>query len=127
VDLKNTTQIKQAIYLFGNVYLGLALPMTAADQIRAGKRWTVVSTSGSGKPGSWGGHAINLAYYNSQTWGSLTWSQKQGMSRAFLKDYADEGYVVLTPEWINSATKKAPNGFDWPGLQQALTQFAPAA
>jgi hypothetical protein len=127
VDLTNTTEIKQAVYLFGNVYLGLALPMTAADQIRAGKRWTVVSTSGAGKPGSWGGHAVNIAWYNSQTWGILTWGQKQGMSRAFLRDYADEGYVVLTPEWINQATQKAPNGIDWVGLGEAMTHFPQAA
>lgn len=127
VDLTNLTEVKQAMYLFGNVYLGLALPKTAATQIQNNQRWTVVSTSGSGKPGSWGGHAVNIAYYNSRTIGILTWGQKQGMSTGFLKDYGDEAYVVFTQEWINSATQKAPNGFDAQGLMSDLSQFAPAA
>lgn len=127
VNLTNTVEVKQALYIFGNVYLGLALPRTAADQIRAGKRWSVLSLSGTGKPGSWGGHAVNIAYYTTQSWGLLTWGQKQLATRAFVKDYGDEAYVVLTPDWVNQVTQKAPNGFDVPGLQNALKQFAPAA
>lgn len=122
VDPANRVQVKQAIYLFGGLQIGLALPLTAADQIRAGKRWTVVSHTGRGAPGSWGGHAVCVERYTSQSNWVVTWGGLQSMSWGFFQTYCDEAYAVLATDWVSQLSKKAPNGLDMPALQSALSQ-----
>ena len=44
-----------------------------------------------------------------------TWDKKW-KTLAFFKKYVDEGYVILSPEFINSQGV-SPEGFDLPTLQ----------
>ncbi len=59
----NLVHIKQSIALFGGVYIGLGLPVTAQSQ----EEWDVVGDgqTGDSAPGSWGGHAVWVPAYNS--------------------------------------------------------------
>ena len=51
----NLTEVRQSIALFGGVYIGLSLPITAQTQ----EVWDVVPKGGAkAKPGSWGGHCV---------------------------------------------------------------------
>jgi hypothetical protein len=51
----NLTDVRQSIALFGGVYIGLSLPLTAQTQ----DVWDVVPRGGANaKPGSWGGHCL---------------------------------------------------------------------
>jgi hypothetical protein len=91
--------IKAAVYLLGGVQVGLNLPITASGQFEAGEPWEVVSTSGDGRPGSWGGHAVWLSSYHLKDgkirYEVVTWGKKQEVSPEFLQTYGDEAYGVV--------------------------------
>jgi hypothetical protein len=95
--------IRQAVFLDVGVGLGLNLPLSAGDQIRAGKPWEVGKGT-RGKAGSWGGHYVYVPGYTAFGPVCVTWGQKQQMSWAFLKKYCDEAYAVI--DAINTAKKK---------------------
>lgn len=115
VPFSNLAQVKQAIDLFGGVYIGLELPITAQDQQAC---WSVVNDGGSGdsQPGSWGGHCVFVAGYSPNTLKCITWGQDMYMTYNFWNTYVDECYAILSPEWISS-NGDAMNGFDMQALQ----------
>src|SRR5579871_1476356 len=61
LDLGDHDLVKTAAYVFGGVYLGLALPLRAQEQ--AVWDWTG-SLRGPDAPGSWGGHAVDVVGYD---------------------------------------------------------------
>ncbi len=75
----NHEHVRDAVAIFGNCYIGLAMPVTAQTQ----RVWSVPPNGavGPGAPGSWGGHAVPVVAYNAReltvvTWGALkrmTW------------------------------------------------------
>src|SRR5579875_2411021 len=60
-NVANISEVRQAINLFGGVYIGMNLPITAESQIENGQPWDVTdsSLSGDAAPGSWGGHCLS--------------------------------------------------------------------
>lgn len=120
----NTRELKQAIYLFGGVYIGLNLPISAQSQAV----WDVVPDDGTGNtvPGSWGGHAVFVPAYGGTNKvltdaTCITWGGLQKMTRAFWVKYVDECYAPLSPSWI--AATGAPNGFNLAQLEADLSQI----
>jgi hypothetical protein len=93
------THVKIAIDLFGGVLTGLSLPRTAEQQ----SYWRVVTTSGLGLPGSWGGHCTLVPDYTSSKLTNITWGEKLDMSWAFLGTYCDELWAVITREGMSRA------------------------
>lgn len=120
VDPSNFTEVKQAVDLFGGLYIGVALPITAQGQTE----WKVVPEDGSGRsqPGSWGGHAVNVTAYCKYYLVVVTWGQRLRVHWDFWKKYVDEAYAVLSPDWATGDVK-APNGFDFNALQSDLSQI----
>ena len=61
INIGSRQEIMQAIALFGNAAIGLALPNTAQNQTV----WDVPAGGavGDGAPGSWGGHGVALVDY----------------------------------------------------------------
>lgn len=111
----NLTEVRQAIALFGGVYIGLSLPITAQTQTV----WDVAPNGGAkAKPGSWGGHCVFVPKYDQKTFTCITWGQLQTMTVAFWSKYCDEAHALLSPAWIS--TKGAPNGFNLAQLQADL-------
>lgn len=102
------TEVRAAAYLFGNVYLGIQLPMSAQTQTV----WQVPAQgpNGSGAPGSWGGHCVPVVQFDLHGLTVVTWGTLQRMSWQFLRTYCDEAYGVLSKDWISSANI-APNSF----------------
>ena len=97
-------QFQEAVYLFGAVALGWALPLAAQTlstwDVPAGQKPT-----GRWKPYSWGGHATAGVGYG--TSGKLiTWGAEMDFSPAFYRMFCDEAYVPLSADWIGS------NGLD---------------
>jgi len=119
VDQTNLVEVKQAIYLFGNLYAGWQLPLT----VQSANVWSVSTRTGDGTPGSWGGHCAPVVGYNASaakggvtvvTWGGLmpvTWN--------FLQIYADELYAVLSQDWLE-ANGYAVSGFNLKQLEADL-------
>jgi hypothetical protein len=113
VDTTNRPLVKQAAFLFGGLYIGIALPITAQGQ----SQWSVVAGSGSdGDPGSWGGHAVNVTAYTSQYVTVITWGQRLRMTWGFWNKYVDEAYALLSPDWASTL----PHGFNMAALAADL-------
>lgn len=118
LDPKNHQDICDAVYLFGNCYIGVLLPIAAQAQ----SVWSVPpgGANGLGAPGSWGGHAIPIVEYDPRGLTVITWGEKKRMTWNFLDTYCDEAYAVLSQDWINGASNDAPNHFDVAQLQADL-------
>jgi hypothetical protein len=117
IDPANAGEIRAAIYLFGSVYLGIQLPLSAQGK----PFWSVPSygPTQDGTPGSWGGHCIPIVGYSDAGMHVITWGQKFTMSWSFLRTYADEAYGVLSLDWMNKAGLSV-SGFDLKTLQADL-------
>jgi hypothetical protein len=103
----NLVEIHQSIALFGGVYIGLALPVTAQKQ----DVWDVVPNGGANaKKGSWGGHCVFVPKYDQKGFTCITWGGLKTMTLAFWKKYCDEAHTLLGQNWITD--KGAPNGFN---------------
>jgi hypothetical protein len=106
---------RAAAWLFGGLYIGLALPLSAqAQQVW---EWTG-SLSGEARPGSWGGHAVNVVQYNGDLLTVVTWGRLQELTWAFWDRYCDEAYCILSRDFL--AGDRAPNGFDLDALKADL-------
>jgi hypothetical protein len=104
---ENLIEVRQSIALFGGVYIGLSLPLTAQTQ----DVWDVVPRGGAkAKPGSWGGHCVFVPKYDEKGFTCITWGQLKTMTVAFWKKYCDEAHTLLGQDWLKA--KRAPNGFD---------------
>jgi hypothetical protein len=98
--------VRTGAYLFGGLYLGLALPLTAQRQDVWD--WTG-SLAGDSRPGSWGGHAVDVVRYDADGLTVVTWGRLQELTWAFWDRYVDECYCVLSRDFL--AGGRAPNGF----------------
>ena len=108
-------EIRQSIAIFGGVYIGLNLPMTAQNQAV----WDVVPNGGANaKPGSWSGHCVFVPKYDDNGFTCITWGELQVMTLAFWKEYCDEAHTLLSPDWLSA--KGAPSGFDQAQLEADL-------
>jgi hypothetical protein len=128
VDYTNRTEVKTAMWLFGNVYIGVALPASAQDPTQTGKYpcWQVpkYGPTQDGSPGTWGGHAIPAVGYSDDKTDPgtevITWGSVYDMTWNFLDAYCDEMWAVLSPDWVSKVSAKAPNGFKVKSLQDDL-------
>jgi hypothetical protein len=111
----NLDEIRQSIALFGGVYIGLALPLTAQTQ----DVWDVVKRGGTNAaPGSWGGHCVFVPRYDEKSFTCITWGQLKTMTIAFWNKYCDEAHTLLAQDWLTA--KGSPSGFDQAQLQADL-------
>jgi hypothetical protein len=117
VDLTRRDEIMQAIQLFGNVYLGIQLPISA--QVQTAWKVPAGGPFGDGSPGSWGGHCVPMMFAGAQTSVVVTWGNTLHMDWDFLTNYADEAYVVLSNDWIK-ANGVSPSKFNLAQLQADL-------
>jgi hypothetical protein len=114
IDLKYLDHFLQGVYLFGGSYIGLQLPTSAQGQ-------SVWKYTGD-KPGTWGGHAVEVVAYDSYYFTCITWGKLQKMTHEFFTVYADEAYAILSKEWIEK-NKLSPNHFDISQLEADLAQI----
>ena len=116
VDHRNTQLVRDAIYLFGGIYVGIQLPKSIAGQ----HIWDVPATGlkGAGRVNSLGGHAVAVLDYDNEGVTCITWGKQKKMTWAFWKAYVEESYAVLSPEFLKK--KKTPAGFDLVQLEQDL-------
>ncbi len=124
IEPKNHTEFMDSVVLFGNCYIGVALPVSAQTQAV----WAVPpgGPTGQGAPGSWGGHATPIVSYDMRGLIVVTWGALKRMTWGFLDTYCDEAYAVLSQDWIEK-TNLAPNNFDLTALQADLQQITAAA
>jgi len=112
------SEVKIALDLFGSVYMGVQLPLTA----QGASQWNVVLADfadAAAEPGSWGGHAIPMVSYGPNAH-VVTWGELLLVTWPFISIYCDEMYAVLSQDWIDSALGSAPSGFNFGQLQSDL-------
>jgi hypothetical protein len=115
VNQHDRDELKVAARMFGGVYLGLALPLSARREINAGQPWI-----GTSDPlYSWGGHAVWMIGFDSFGPTCVTWGREQRMSWDWFATYCDEAWCVVSEDFFLSSGK-TPQGFDVQALQDAL-------
>jgi hypothetical protein len=118
VNAANLAEVREAIWLFGNLFTGVQLPLS----VQAENDWTVPDGGiygPEGAPGGWGGHCIPTMAESPETLTCITWAERLKMSHNFLLDYADECYAVLSADWFNSHGL-ALCGFDIAALKRDI-------
>jgi hypothetical protein len=118
LEPKNHHHVMDAVYVFANCQIGLALPNSAKQQ----SVWSVPQggTTGDGAVNSWGGHVVAVVGYDSRYLTIVSWGKVMRMTWQFLDTYCDESFAVLSDDWVGKAKGKAPNGFDWNQLDSDL-------
>ncbi len=111
IDPKNHVHVQAAIYLFGAVYLGIQVPVTAEADFTAGRMWDVPVTLTND------GHAVLAGAYNQDGLTLLTWGAAQRCSWAWWDACVDECYALLPTQ---AQTPGFAPGFDFAQLQADL-------
>ena len=118
INTNDLLEVRQAIWMFGNLFTGLQMPLYAADEAD----WTVAQGgiyTPAGAPGSWGGHCVPMMAESPETLTCVTWGARLKLSHNFLFDYADEAYAVLSNDWITSQGETIA-GFDLAALRRDI-------
>jgi hypothetical protein len=111
----NDSHVKAAIHLFGGLYIGVSLPVTAQDQ----DIWDVVpGDPPDARPGSWGGHAVNVTGYDLTGLDVVTWGAVKRMTWAFWGRYVDEVWGIISPDFLVGG--QSPDGFALEQLNEDL-------
>lgn len=97
VDMTSPAEVKLALATFGPLYIGVALPVSAQTQ----EVWAPAGGP-DGEPGSWGGHAIPLVGYDADYVYFISWGKVMKMTWGFLAGYQDEGYAVITKDFLDA-------------------------
>lgn len=113
IKLGDETLLKQAMYIFGSVGIGIQFPSTAMDQFNADKPWSVVA-----KATIDGGHYIPGVGFDSKYVYVVSWGKCIKMTWGFFKKYADEAIVYLSEEFLTNG--KSLEGFNLTQLQADL-------
>jgi hypothetical protein len=126
VNGANVLQVKQAIYLFENVYFGVELPdaWVTPGPSGTGFVWNV-----AGPPNPQNGHCFVGVGYNSNGVQICSWGMIGTVTWAAIAKYATticegELHVALSADAINRAKAKAPNGLDAAALTADLKAMA---
>jgi hypothetical protein len=118
VNPQDLLEVRQAIWMFGNLFIGLQMPQTAESE----NAWTVADGgiyTAQGAPGSWGGHCVSMMAESPETLTCVTWGERLKLSHNFMADYADEAYAVLSNDWITSQGDTIA-GFDLAALRRDI-------
>lgn len=113
-DLKNHVHIKQAIQLFGGLYLGFNVQENCLSDFSDRTPWTPGKLLNEG-------HAIFAASYDPDYITVLTWGNTQKGTWDWWDECVDEAYVILPMEAQNPDF--AP-GFNYQQLETDLTIIA---
>jgi hypothetical protein len=115
VSVHSTQLTKTGAWLFGGLYIGLQLPLTAQGE----DVWDWSgSLAGDARPGSWGGHAVDVVAYDSESLTVVTWGRLKRMTWSFWDRYVDECYCILSKDFLDAG--KAPNGVYLAALEADL-------
>lgn len=104
--------LKQAISIFGAVYLGFRVTEETLSQFHDHQPWTPAPFTGSG-------HAVIAVAYDPSYLTLLTWGATQRGTWDWWDACVDECYAILPSE---AAVSQYAPGFDLPALQRDLSE-----
>jgi hypothetical protein len=130
LELKNHTEAMTALYLFGSIYIGVALPDFAVEGDMLTVPWVVPAGGpvGNAAPNPNNGHCIPAVEYDADGLTIVTWGEPKSMSWEFYDAYADEAFAVLSQDFIGASGTNL-DGFDLTALEADLKNLdaAPVA
>jgi hypothetical protein len=110
-------ELRQAVWLFAAVGIGVEFPDSADEQFANGEPWDVVPDAKVV-----GGHYIPaMGFSGAHTAGIVSWGRRVSMTEAFYEAYADEAWAVVFPEEL--VRGKTERGFGLVALNAALAQL----
>lgn len=121
LDPQDPRELMYAIWLFGGVLLGAALPdsVVNVDDLVAAPWDDHVADSAN--PAN--GHCIVASDYDMCAGLTVeTWGTAKPMSFSFARRYLDEAYAILSPDWLGP-NGRCPAGFDGSMLAQDLQEL----
>jgi hypothetical protein len=114
VEPSDPALVRTALYLFGALYVRVALPRVAHHQLDAGQPWDVVADDG-GEDG--GGHCVHLgAAFKDGNYGVTTWGRVQEVTPAWWGRYVTEVWAPVSTTWVQAGL--SPAGLDTVALNQ---------
>lgn len=114
-DVKNLTEIEQAINLFGGLYIGLSVTnQVMQDADDPSTPWDVTSSDTID-----GGHCVFVVAYDDQFFYFISWGQIYKMTINYWNTYVDEAHALISPDFI-AANGLDPQGFNLTQLQADL-------
>ena len=125
LEPKNDVHARDAIYMFGALYIGVELPDFAVTGNMLKTPWVVPPQGpvGDAAPNPNNGHCIPAVAYDARNLYIVTWGEVKAMSWQFYDTYADEAYAVLSQEFI-AKNGKTVAGFDFATLKKDLASIS---
>ena len=118
VNGNDPVEYKTALWLFENLFFGVEMPdeWVHPPVTKSGFEWDI-----AGAPNKDNGHCFPGVGYNDKGVIIATWGLTGLITDAAINKYATiaaqgDLYTVISHDAINTATQKAPNGFDWSQL-----------
>lgn len=125
VNPQNPDHVRKAADLYGGLYNGANMPLTAQKQ----GVWDAPkgSLTGDAKPGSWGGHCFTAQRFESpdnldNLITIITWGTKQLVTWRWWNAYVVETHLLNHATW--SLSGRDPAGVNIQTLDQAMNEFA---
>jgi len=115
VDNTNAALMNVALFMFGGLHVGVALPREWYEHADNNDVWDITSS------GVVGGHSIPFTGYDQQFFKLATWAKQPRITRAAVSDrrWVDECYAVLGKDWYNADGLDA-HGLNVKALKEAL-------
>ena len=114
VGTKSQLHIKQAIQIFGGVYVGFQVQANCEQEFAAHQPWTPGALTNDG-------HAVYATGYDSAGLSVLTWGSTQKATWAWWDECVDEAYAILPAE---ATEKDFSAGLDFSQLKADLAEVA---
>lgn len=93
LDWRDATVLRQAVAVFGGVYLGVSMPSSAEAQFAAGEPWTL-----TGDRRVVGGHCVVAVGYDADWLLVVSWGVTQRVAWDWLAAFGEEGWAVVCSE-----------------------------
>jgi len=116
IDVTNHTQVMLGNYIFGGVDIGFNVPQFAMEEVADMSDWTMMQADTN----IIGGHSVPVMAHGNKGCACITWAKIQRMSWDFFSAYCDEGYCIITEDWLRQADGLTPSGFDLDALKADL-------
>ena len=123
LNVKNTTLVKQSIWIFGNAYIAVNLPMPAQQQFRTDGSgvWDLTGTDADEQIE--GGHCVAPVGYTAEGVIAITWGSWVLITWKWWNTYVVGAYAVIPPAFVERGGDA--RGFNLPAIDSFVQQLAP--
>lgn len=119
VNPADLAEVKTAAWLFGGLYVGVNLPISALDQFNAGQPWDLNPSADNRIDG---GHCVHLGAIDSAGVMTVTtWGKTQRVTPAWWRQYTEEAWAVATLDWVRNY--QTPENLDTTALNAEFQQL----